>query len=428
MSAEGIASKLHLSDLAPRVVQSEIRAMSVECARIGGVNLAQGVCDTEVPAVVEEAAAAAIRDGHNIYTRMDGIERLRRAIAHKLSWTHGLEADPEREVLVTTGATGALHAAAMALLNPGDEILVFEPFYGYHLMAMRSLQVVPVPVELAGPEGTLDIDAVRAVITPKTRAMLVNTPSNPSGKVFTRAEIEALAKIAQEFDLFVFTDEIYEHFVYGGAKHVSPAVLDGMRERTILISGFSKTFAVTGWRLGYLVADAKWLPSIAYFHDLLYICAPAPLQHGVAAGLEQLPPSFYTDLAAEYAVKREMLVDALRAAGMKPHVPEGAYYILADATDCPARRPRRRRVRCWRRPAWPRWPGRHSFRRERARICCGSASPRRPRSSKMPAAGCGRGRGFVYNRKLSCCAFVRGSYGEEKNGNGRDRRAEGYAR
>ncbi len=330
MQATINSRKLSLSELAPRVVQSEIRAMTAECDRMGGVNLAQGVCDTEVPAVVMEGAMRAMRDGHNIYTRMDGIARLRRAIAEQLQRTHGLEVDAEREVLVASGATGAFHAAAMALLNPGDEVLLFEPFYGYHVSTLRSMKVKAVAVALQAPEWGLDLDAVRAAITEKTRAMVVNTPSNPAGKVFTRAELEGLAAIAAEFDLFVFTDEIYEHFVYGGAEHISPMELAGMRERTILMSGFSKTFSVTGWRVGYLVADAKWMGAINYFHDLLYVCAPAPFQHGCAAGLEQLGKTFYARLAVDHELKRAMLVDALRAAGMNPHVPDGAYYILAS--------------------------------------------------------------------------------------------------
>jgi aminotransferase len=311
--------------------------MTAECDRIGGVNLAQGVCDTEVPAVVMEGAMRAMREGHNIYTRMDGIARLRRAIAGKLERTHGLVADPEREVMVASGATGAFHAAAMALLNPGDEVLLFEPFYGYHVSTLRSMKVVSVAVPLAAPDWALDLAAVRAAITPRTRAMVVNTPSNPAGKVFTRAELEGLAAIAAEFDLFIFTDEIYEHFVYGGAEHVSPAVIDGMRERTILMSGFSKTFSVTGWRVGYLVADAKWMGAINYFHDLLYVCAPSPFQHGCADGVELLGKTFYARLAAEHELKRGMLVDALKAAGMRPHVPDGAYYILASASGLPGK-------------------------------------------------------------------------------------------
>jgi aminotransferase len=314
------------------MVQSEIRAMSVESDRVGGVNLAQGVCDTEVPQVVAEAATAAIRDGHNIYTRLDGIARLRRAIAEKTERMQGLVVDPEREVLVASGATGAFHAVAMALFDPGDEVLLFEPFYGYHVGALRSMRVVPVAVELTAPEWSLDLDRVHAAVTPKTRAIIVNTPSNPAGKVFTRQELEGLAVIAREFDLFVLTDEIYEHFIYGDAKHLSPATLDGMRERTIVMSGFSKTFSVTGWRIGYVIADAKWMGAISYFHDLLYVCAPAPFQHGVAAGVEQLGKTFYAGLALEHEGKREMLVSALRDAGMSPHVPDGAYYILASTS------------------------------------------------------------------------------------------------
>ncbi len=331
---------LHLSDLAPRTIQSEIRAMTVACANVGGVNLAQGVCDTEPPAVVLEGARRAIAEGHNIYVRLDGIARLRNAIAAQLARTRGLEVDPDREILITNGATGAFQAAAMAILNPGDEVLLFEPFYGYHAGMLRGMNAVPVPVALGIPstgssEWTLDLDAVRAAITGKTRAMLINTPSNPAGKVFTRPEIEALGAIAEEHGLFLFTDEIYEHFVYPKqdgtpGEHVSPATLPGLRERTIVISGFSKTFAITGWRIGYLVADAKWIPSIGYFHDLAHICAPSPLQHGVADGVEQLPASFYTGLAADHLAKRKVLVDALRKAGLTPHVPDGAYYILAS--------------------------------------------------------------------------------------------------
>ncbi len=326
---------LRLSELAPGVVQSEIRAMTQECDRIGGVNMAQGVCDTEVPEVVAEGAIRAIRNGLNIYTRMDGIERLRRAIASKSEETLGIAFDPEREVVVTSGATGAFQAAVMALLNPGDEVLLFEPFYGYHASTLRSIRAVGVPVALKASDWALDIAAVRAAITPRTRGMVINTPSNPAGKVFTREELEALAEIAEEFDLFVFTDEIYEHFIYGGAKHVSPMTLPGMKERTILMSGFSKTFSVTGWRVGYLLADAKWVGAIGYFHDLTYVCAPAPMQQGCADGLEKLGPDFYEGLARDHEVKRTMIVDALRDAGMRPHVPDGAYYVLASTGNLP---------------------------------------------------------------------------------------------
>lgn len=322
-------SNLRVSQLAPGSVQSEIRAMSLACEQMGGINLAQGICDTDIPPVVIAEAKAAMDDGRNIYTRLDGIQRLREAIAADASRRHGVPVDPNSQVLVTCGATGAFHAACMALLDPGDEVVVFEPFYGYHLGTLKSLRMNPVAVALEQGTWALDAAALRKAITPKTRAILINTPSNPAGKVFTRTEIEAIAAVAEEHDLFLFTDEIYEHFVYDGREHLSPISLPGLRERVILMSGFSKTFSITGWRVGYLIADARWTPAIGYFHDMTFICAPSTAQHGVAAGLETLPPSFYTGLAEEHLHKRTMLLDALRDAGLDPHTPQGAYYILA---------------------------------------------------------------------------------------------------
>jgi len=299
---------------------------------MGGINLAQGVCDTPVPAVVEETAIQAIRAGHNIYTRLDGIARLRNAIAAKQQRDYGLAYDPESEILVASGATGGFHAAAMALLNPGDEVLLFEPFYGYHVSTLKSLRIAPVLVPLAEPDWALDSDALKAAVTAKTRAMVLNTPSNPGGKVFSLAEIQEISAICLEHDLFLITDEIYEYFVYDGARHISAAALPGMKERTIVISGFSKTFSVTGWRLGYVTADRKWMGAMSYFHDLTYVCAPSALQHGAAAGLEQLPASFYTELAASHLDKRTRMLSALTDAGLTPSTPAGAYYVLADAT------------------------------------------------------------------------------------------------
>jgi aminotransferase len=316
-------------------MQSEIRAMTTECDRIGGINLAQGVCDTPVPASVEEEAIQAIRSGHNIYTRLDGIVRLRNAIAEKQQRDYGLTYDAETEVLVASGATGGLHAAAMALLNPGDEVLLFEPFYGYHVATFNSVRVKPVLVALAEPDWALDTDALKAAINSRTRAILLNTPANPTGKVFSRPEIEAIADACREHDLFLFTDEIYEYFVYDGACHISPATLTGMRERTIVISGFSKTFSVTGWRLGYATADAKWMGAMSYFHDLTYVCAPSAFQHGAAAGLERLPASFYTQIAIDHQSKRERMLAALHDAGLEPSVPAGAYYALARVDRIP---------------------------------------------------------------------------------------------
>ena len=309
--------------------------MTVECDRVGGVNLAQGVCDTEVPHPVVAKAIEAIHQGYNIYTRLDGVAPLREAIARKLERDNRLSVDPDSEVLVTSGATGGLYAAALALLDPGDEVILFEPFYGYHLNTLLALRIKPVAVRLEMGDWALDIDRLRAAITPKTRAVVINTPSNPCGKVFSRSELEAIAEIAEEHDLFIFTDEIYEYFVFDGTEHVSPATLPGMAERTISISGLSKTFSITGWRIGYLTANARWLGAIAYFHDLTYVCAPSPFQYGAAAGLMDLSVSFYTKLATEYQAKRDMMCAALADAGLTPSVPAGAYYVLADASSLP---------------------------------------------------------------------------------------------
>jgi aminotransferase len=225
----------------------------------------------------------------------------------------------------------------MALLNPGDEVLLFEPFYGYHVATLRSLRITPVFVPLAEPGFALDLDALKAAITPRTRALVLNTPANPSGKVFTLSELEAIAEVVKEHDLFLITDEIYEYFVYDGSRHIAPSTLPGMKQRTIVISGFSKTFSVTGWRVGYVLADPRWLPSIAYFHDLTYVCAPSAFQHACAAGLEQLPSSFYAQLATDHQSKRSRMLSALEAAGLEPTVPAGAYYVLADVSRIPGK-------------------------------------------------------------------------------------------
>jgi aminotransferase len=332
----GIATeKLRLSEISPRIMQSEIRSMTVECDRIGGVNLAQGVCDTEVPSAVVENAIQAIHDGHNIYTRLDGITPLRQAIARKLAHYNGINVDPESEVLVTSGATGALYATCLALLDPGDEVVLFEPFYGYHVNTLLSLRIQPKPVPLAMHTWEIDFDALRSAITPRTRAIIINSPSNPCGKVFTRAELEQIAALAEEHDLFILTDEIYEYFLFDGAEHVSPGSLPGMAERTITISGLSKTFSITGWRIGYLAGDKRWLGSIGYFHDLTYVCAPSPFQYGSSAGLVELTDTFYAEMATEYQAKRDLLCGALQDAGFTPSIPRGAYYVLADVSAVP---------------------------------------------------------------------------------------------
>jgi aminotransferase len=323
--------ELSPSQRAKRIVQSEIRVMSVECERIKGINLAQGICDTPVPEVVREGARNAMERGINSYTRSEGLTDLRRAVAEKMHRFNGLDCDPETEVIIHSGSTGAFYASCLALLNPGDEVILFEPFYGYHLNTLTAVEVKPVFVTLQAPDWSFRPEDLEAVVTPRTRAIMINSPANPSGKVFTRQELEWLADFARRHDLFVFTDEIYEYFIYEGS-HISPATLPGMRERTITISGYSKTFSITGWRIGYTICDQKWAQSIAYFHDLIYVCAPAPLQIGVAEGIIKLPESFYRTITEEYLRKRDLLCNTLRAIGLTPSVPAGAYYVLADAS------------------------------------------------------------------------------------------------
>jgi aminotransferase len=317
------------------VLQSEIRNMSIECDRIGGVNLSQGVCDTEVPAAVREGARQAIDEGINTYTRYDGLDEIRKAIAWKQNQFYGMEVDPEGEVVVSAGATGALYCTCLALLNPGDEVILFEPFYGYHLSTLIATEAVPVFVKTEPPDWRFSMDALEKAVTPKTRAIIVNTPANPSGKVLTHEELEMIASFAARHDLFVFTDEIYEHFLYDGRRHIAPATLPGMKERTITISGLSKTFSVTGWRIGYCLSDRKWAQTIGYFNDLVYVCAPAPLQAGVARGILSLGRDYYASLSVEYQKKRDRICQALSRAGLPPFIPEGAYYVLADLTRIP---------------------------------------------------------------------------------------------
>lgn len=331
-----------LSERCALVMQSDIRAMSIECSKIGGINLSQGVCDTPVPQVVLQGASEAVMQGVNTYTHHKGIRDLRQAIADKERRFTGLELDPDSEIIVSAGATGAMYCACQALLDRGDEVIVFEPFYGYHVSTLKAVEAVPVFVPLDSPGWSFRMELLEAAVTPKTKALLINTPANPSGKVFSREELEVLAAFAIRHDLFVFTDEMYEHFVFDGRRHVSMATLPGMRERTITISGLSKTFSITGWRIGYAMCDQRWAASIGHFNDLFYVCAPSPLQAGVTAGLRTLEDSYYEGLSTEYADKRDIFCQALEMAGLTPFVPDGAYYVLADAGSVPGRTARER--------------------------------------------------------------------------------------
>lgn len=326
---------LSLSKRAASIIQAEIRTMSIECEKVGGINLAQGVCDTEVPLSVRKGAQMAIDKGINSYTRFDGLRELREAIARKMAEYNGIQADPETEITVSAGSTGAFYCACLALLNPGDEVIVFEPYYGYHVNTLLAVEAIPAYVTMRAPDWTFTEQDLERAISPRTKGIMVNTPANPSGKVFSRTELEWIADFASGHDLFVFTDEIYEYFLYDGRRHVSPGSLPGMAERTITISGFSKTFSITGWRVGYSVSHPYWAQMIGYLNDLVYVCAPAPLQYGVAVGLAELDAGFSRTLRGEYSKKRDRICEALLRAGLPPSVPQGAYYVLADVSRLP---------------------------------------------------------------------------------------------
>ncbi len=328
---------LNLSSRHELVRQSEIRNMSVECDRMGGINLSQGISDLAVPKCVMMAAQKAIEGGYNSYTHFSGLEELRKAIAEKQKKYTGMDIDPENEIVVSAGSTGAFYCACLALLNPGDEVILFEPYYGYHKTTLVAAGAVPVYVRLSPPEWTFTDESLESVVSGKTRGILINTPANPSGKVFSKEELDRIAEFASNYDLFVFTDEIYEHFLYDGKEHIAPATIPGMRERTITISGLSKTFSITGWRIGYSICDPKWSRSIGYFNDLIYVCAPSPLQMGVAKGLIDLDKDFYQHISQQFQRKRDMVCNSLREANLNPFVPEGAYYILADISRIPGK-------------------------------------------------------------------------------------------
>jgi aminotransferase len=312
--------------------QSDIRRMSLECTRVDGINLGQGICDQPIEPIIKDAAIQAIREDQSIYTRLDGIDKLRRRIARKVTEYNRVPCDPDGEVIVNVGSTGSFVAACLALVNPGDEVILFTPFYGYHLNILKVCQATLKHITLRPPDWSYDEAALDAAFSKKTKFILVNTPSNPCGKVFTRQELTHIADLCRKHDALCITDEIYEYILYDGREHVSPGSLPGMAERTVTISGFSKTYAMTGWRLGYTVAPKPIAAKLAILNDLINVCAPSPLQHGVVAAFD-LPESYYTNMRRDYQVKRDMTVAACREAGMTPYPPQGAYYMLADFSD-----------------------------------------------------------------------------------------------
>jgi aminotransferase len=326
---------LNLSHRSSLMIQSEIRNMSIECERVNGINLSQGICDLELPLPVRLGATEAISGGINHYTRYDGLRELRESISRKILQDNGISADPDKNIVVSGGSTGAFYCACLALLNPGDEVILFEPYYGYHVNTLLATNAVPVYASLEPPTWSIDFNALEGLVSPRTRGIMINTPANPSGKVFSRSELNQLAEFVVRHELFVFTDEIYEYFVYDNNTHISPGALESIADQTITISGYSKTFSITGWRIGYAVCHEKWAQMIGYVNDLIYVCGPAPLQMGVARGIDELPAAYYQSLCQQYARKRDKVCSTLTQIGLEPYVPQGSYYVLSNVKKIP---------------------------------------------------------------------------------------------
>jgi aminotransferase len=328
------AAKSFLSDKVAYFTESVIREMTRKAMLHNAVNLAQGFPDFPAPAEIKQAAQQAVAADVNQYAITWGAKSLRNAIARQMGVWQGITVDPEKEITVCCGSTEAMISTLLATCNTGDEVVVFEPFYENYGPDSVLSGAKPKFVKLRPPqedsgEWTFDEKELRQAFSKQTKAIILNTPNNPTGKVFTRAELELIRDLCIEFDVLAITDEIYEHILYDGTTHIAMVTLDGMRERTVTINGMSKTYSVTGWRVGWAVAPEKITNAIRKVHDFLTVGAPAPLQEAGAAALS-LPPEYYAKLAEGYRKRRDHLMPALTAAGFKCFRPRGAYYVMTD--------------------------------------------------------------------------------------------------
>lgn len=324
-------AKITISDRVKKLKQSGIRAASIRCAALNGINLGQGVCDLPIRDEVKKAASIAIENDKSLYSACEGITLLREKLVEKINSFNQIPVGVEN-VLVTHGATGAFYSAMTVLFEPGDEVILFEPFYGYHkhLLQLHKINIKTVKINMQ--DLSFEFSELEAAVSSKTRAILICTPCNPAGKVFSKQELLQIGKLAERHDLIVMTDEIYEYITYPGYEHVSIASLENFRERTLTISGFSKTYNMTGWRLGYVSGPEKIIERMALVQDLVYICPSTPMQHAVLAALD-LPEDYYRDMADLYLIKRDKVVSQLRDMGFKITSPQGAYYLLADFSE-----------------------------------------------------------------------------------------------
>ncbi len=311
--------------------ESVIREMTRLANQHNAVNLAQGMPDFETPQELKDAACRAIQDGYNQYAITWGAPALRQAIAEKARRFNGIAADPDENITVCCGATECMMATLLALINPGDEVIVFQPFYENYGPDAQISGAKPVHVSLRPPQWSFDPDELRRAFSDKTKAIIINTPNNPTGHVFTRAELTLIAELCQKHNAYAITDEIYEYIIYSDAPHISIATLPGMAERTITISGLSKTYSITGWRLGYCIAPREITNGIRKVHDFLTVGAPHPLQVAGALALS-FEAKYFETVRADYRRRRKILCDYLSEAGFKFYEPEGAYYIMTDIT------------------------------------------------------------------------------------------------
>lgn len=336
MTTSPVSTKRHVSKKASSFTESVIREMTREALKHGAVNLSQGFPDFAAPADIKQRAMEAIEADVNQYAITWGSKDFRDAIAKKTAWYLGLDIDPETEITVTCGSTEGMIAAMMATVDPGDEVIVFEPFYENYAPDAILSDARPRHVPLRAPDWTFEPDELRAAFNHNTKAIIVCNPNNPTGKVFTRWEMQFIAGLCQEFDALCFTDEIYEHILYprDGAEiaHVSMAQIDGMRERTVIVNSMSKTYSVTGWRVGYCIAPPEITSGIRKVHDFLTVGAAAPLQAAGAYALS-LPAEYYDRLQQDYQARRDLLLPVLEQAGFKTFVPDGAYYIMTDISN-----------------------------------------------------------------------------------------------
>jgi aspartate/methionine/tyrosine aminotransferase len=311
------------------ITESVIREMTRLAIRHNAVNLAQGFPDFPAPQIIKDAARQAIADDVNQYAITWGSKRFRDQIAAKYRRTYGLEIDPEREITVCCGSTEGMIASLLAVSNPDDEVIIFEPFYENFGPDTLLCDAQRKFVKLHPPDWTFDPDELRRAFSRRTKAIIINSPGNPTGQVFDRAQLQIIADLCQEFDALAITDEIYEHIIYDGAQHIPMMTLPGMRERTILINSMSKTYAVTGWRVGWVLANPDITESVRKVHDFLTVGAAAPLQEAGVAALG-LPESYYVELAQHYTERRDLMLQMLERAGFRCTRPRGAYYVMSD--------------------------------------------------------------------------------------------------